>query len=127
MLSSLGASLMLPGEGDGGRAIPLVCPSLVLGRSGSNEVVIDKPGVSRKHALITETSAGYAIRDLDSTNGTYVNLYRICQAEHTLRDGDRISLGGSDVTLIFNEGSAENHQPQAAALASPTTEALRAL
>ena len=87
----------------------------------------DGTALAGKHALITETSAGYAIRDLDSTNGTYVNLYRICQAEHTLRDGDRISLGGSDVTLIFNEGSAETHQPQAAAPASRTTEALRAL
>jgi pSer/pThr/pTyr-binding forkhead associated (FHA) protein len=99
----------------------------VLGRSGSNEVVIDEPGVSRKHALITETSAGCAIRDLDSTNGTYVNLYRICQAEHMLRDGDRISLGSAEVTFIFSEGSAESRQPQAAAPASRRTQALRAL
>ncbi|PJF41112.1 MAG: FHA domain-containing protein [Chloroflexi bacterium] len=51
-------------------------------------------GVSRRHALIKPSDGGYAIEDLDSTNGTWVNEQRIPHdTPQPLRSGDQIRLG----------------------------------
>ncbi len=65
--------------------------SVVLGRSQSCDLTLDTPDASRRHAEIVATGAGYVIRDLDSTNGTFVNSQRI--REHRLQPGDRIGIG----------------------------------
>lgn len=64
----------------------------VLGRAAGSDVVIDDPCVSARHAEVARTGAGYTLRDLGSTNGTYVNGRRI-RGERVLRPGDRIRLG----------------------------------
>ena len=50
---------------------------LIIGRSPDVEVVLNDANVSRQHAEVWRTSEGVAIRDLQSTNGTYVNGHRI--------------------------------------------------
>jgi len=45
---------------------------ITLGRSPENVVVIPDPTVSRKHAVITVVGNELLIKDLNSTNGTYV-------------------------------------------------------
>ena len=65
--------------------------SVVLGRSQSCDLTLDTPDASRRHAEIVAAGAGYVIRDLDSTNGTFVNSQRI--REHRLEPGDRIGIG----------------------------------
>src|SRR4051812_31316621 len=48
------------------------------GRLGSLEIVLDDSSVSRRHAEIRyQSPQGWLVRDLDSTNGTYVNGTRI--------------------------------------------------
>lgn len=65
---------------------------LVLGRSADcGTGRIDHPGVSRRHARIAQTSGGWQIEDLQSSNGTYVGGERTRRAE--LREGDRIVVG----------------------------------
>src|SRR5881296_1936384 len=71
---------------------------LLLGRDQQNDVVLDDPRVSRKHAEIRLRLGRYTLYDLQSTNGTYVNGRRV--AEVVLNDGDRISVAGLD--LIFH-------------------------
>lgn len=66
-----------------------------LGRSDESNVVIARPGVSRKHALIVAGTDGYSIKDLESQNGTFVNGKRI--TEQPLQDGDQIVIGDSKI------------------------------
>ncbi len=88
-------------EGSGGEAsFPLTSPMTTLGRQPGNDIVLDSPVVSRRHAIIAQSDQGYAIRDLGSTNGTFVNHQRIDQGEHLLQHGDLIQLGG-EVSLVF--------------------------
>jgi diguanylate cyclase (GGDEF)-like protein len=76
---------------DLGKRVPLGSDDVVLGRSETAHVVLDLENVSRTHACIRKSAAGYVLRDLDSTNGTYVNDERI--HEHRLADGDQIQIG----------------------------------
>lgn len=64
---------------------------LVFGRAEDCNARIDDPSLSRRHARVTRSAGGFAIEDLDSTNGTAVNGNPITSSR--LRDGDRIELG----------------------------------
>jgi pSer/pThr/pTyr-binding forkhead associated (FHA) protein len=70
-------------------------PVLSLGRSRDCDVTIDDPSVSRRHAELHREHAGYAIVDLDSTNGTQVNGEKVSRAK--LQPGDRITLGQTEL------------------------------
>ena len=59
---------------------------LIIGRSPDVAVVINDSNVSRRHAEVWRTSEGVAIRDLQSTNGTYVNGHRITAVSLSPRD-----------------------------------------
>ena len=63
-----------------------------IGRTPDNQVVVPVREVSRRHAEIVLTEAGYVVKDLGSPNGTFVNGERI--TEHRLQDEDRIAMGG---------------------------------
>jgi hypothetical protein len=66
--------------------------SIILGRVRDSDVVISDAEVSRRHASITWERGQPVIRDLGSTNGTFVNGVRITGPQ-ALRDGDTIGLG----------------------------------
>ncbi|HEX8971191.1 DUF3662 and FHA domain-containing protein [Oryzihumus sp.] len=87
-------------EVDGDR-YPLMGAITVLGRDDSADVVLDDPGISRKHSEIRVTSDGphlvTSIRDLGSTNGTFVDGDRI--TTHRLEEGDRITVGRTTITF----------------------------
>ncbi len=72
-------------------------PLTFIGRTPENQIRIYKPAVSRRHAQITESDAGWMLRDLSSENGTYVNGQRV--TERLLADGDRIQFGTSRFVL----------------------------
>lgn len=87
-----------------GETITLDQEQMILGREPGVDILIDSPGVSRRHARVTirgGTGAGAQVmlEDLGSSNGTFVNGERIYQAV-TLKNGDEISLGQS-VVLQF--------------------------
>ncbi|NBD36703.1 MAG: FHA domain-containing protein [Chloroflexi bacterium] len=67
-------------------------PSVVIGRSSGSQVTLNHPMVSREHAEIMRQSGGYAIRDLGSMNGTFVNGQRM-NGWQQLRTGDVIQIG----------------------------------
>lgn len=66
-----------------------------IGRLPDNDIVIDDDDVSRNHAVIGYTGAGFVITDLRSTNGVLVEGRRI-HASVTLADGDRIHIGSHE-------------------------------
>ena len=82
-------------------AIPLLGPLTTIGRDPSADIVLDDPGISRRHSEIRVTSDGphlvTSIRDLASTNGTFVNGERITSTR--LVDGDRLTVGRTSVTF----------------------------
>lgn len=72
--------------------------SLTIGRSPDNHLVVDDATVSGHHAVIESTREGYRIRDLDSTNGVWINGRR--QKDHLLRPEDLVRIGTHDLQLI---------------------------
>ena len=96
-----GAYLFVQGGPDNGRTIPLRGEPVLLGCGSLNNVVVDEPFVSLRHVVITETSDGFALRDLHSENGTSVNGNKIGRDIHILEDGDGIGLAMSEVTLVY--------------------------
>ncbi len=70
-----------------------------IGRSPQNEIVINDPEMSRRHAQIVQNGNSFTVEDLGSTNGTFVNGQR-CTGATPLRHGDRIEFGDT-VSLIF--------------------------
>ncbi|APH00149.1 hypothetical protein ASJ30_00235 [Janibacter indicus] len=84
-----------------GERYPLIAAMTVLGRDESADVVLDDPGISRRHCEVRVTHDGphlvTHLRDLRSTNGTFVN------GEPTdavrLHDGDRITVGRTHATF----------------------------
>ncbi|HLU64804.1 MAG TPA: GGDEF domain-containing protein [Kofleriaceae bacterium] len=66
-------------------------PSIVIGRSSKADIQIDQESVSRNHCKLINTGKSIMLRDLGSTNGTYVNDELV--DEYVLRDGDLIKIG----------------------------------
>ncbi|MGH2443069.1 MAG: FhaA domain-containing protein [Chloroflexota bacterium] len=67
-----------------------------VGRLADNDIVLDDKRVSRHHAEMLERGGRWMVRDTGSTNGTAVNGKII--SESILKPGDRISLGGLEIT-----------------------------
>lgn len=82
-----------------GLRIELQKRSLVLGRDPACDIVVDDAEVSRRHARLIAQSGGYAIEDLGSTNGTFVDGERI-RTVVTLRPGASVRLGET-ATFIY--------------------------
>jgi pSer/pThr/pTyr-binding forkhead associated (FHA) protein len=62
-----------------------------IGRDNSNDIAINEPRISRNHAIITDLKDGtYEIKDLGSTNGTFVNGERITQI--IIIPGDKVEV-----------------------------------
>ena len=84
-----------------GERYPLMGAITILGRDDIADIILDDPGISRRHSELRVTTDGprfvATIRDLGSTNGTYVNGERIT-SEH-LQDGDRITVGRTSITF----------------------------
>ena len=78
-----------------------------VGRTGDNDIVLDHPLVSRYHALIEKMGTRFRLKDLNSTNGVFVNGVHI-ENESWLTDGDTITIGATDFVL-----SGSNLQRQA--------------
>lgn len=69
-----------------------------IGRGPDCRLVIDADTVSRAHAELRRVAVGrLEIRDLGSTNGTWVNGWRVGRA--TIAPGDDVRLG--DVRIVF--------------------------
>jgi len=83
--------------------------STTIGRDETCDISLPSEAISRFHArLELDSEKNVTLKDLKSTNGTFVNGYSI--REHLLRDGDRIRIGGSLMLdfLYFSEKDEVN-------------------
>jgi pSer/pThr/pTyr-binding forkhead associated (FHA) protein len=77
---------------------------VTVGAEPSNDVCIAEDGtVSRLHAVVENYGSGWAVRDLGSRNGTYLNGQRVL-GEHALHPGDELRIGKT--RLIFRDHDA---------------------
>src|SRR2546430_9707828 len=73
-----------------------------IGRTPSNDVVIEHPAVSRTHAVIENIDGDYFISDSGSKNGTIVGEEPVID-KRQLTDGDRISIGPAVLTFHLSD------------------------
>jgi HD-GYP domain-containing protein (c-di-GMP phosphodiesterase class II) len=66
---------------------------LRIGRLNNYDVVLADTSVSRQHAELLFTANGWAVRDMGSTNGTFVNGARVGRVEEKLRQNDILQVG----------------------------------
>jgi hypothetical protein len=82
---------------------------LILGRSVETGTIFNlerfnalDQGVSRQHALLTREDNQVFIRDLGSTNHTFLNGNQLMEArDYALRDGDEVILGRLNFKVFF--------------------------
>lgn len=104
----LGRLILQPREGvsTGAREFPLDGSDVSIGRAPSCRVVL--PGdqlASRQHAQLQYQNGQYTIKDLGSSNGTYVNGVEIHDAT-VLNEGDRIKIGEHE--LVYSRTASRN-------------------
>jgi ABC transport system ATP-binding/permease protein len=68
-----------------------------IGRSPGAEFIVEAALVSRLHCQLTATADRLRVKDLDSTNGTFINGKRVQDAE--LHDGDTLSVGRLELVV----------------------------
>ncbi len=75
-----------------------------IGRIPTADIFLDNTGISRSHTRIEKSVGGpYIVKDLGSTNGTYVNDERV--SEKSLRDNDVIALSKFRLRVSLDEES----------------------
>ncbi len=77
----------------------------VVGREEGCQIRIPVASVSRKHCELSDESGLLKIRDLDSSNGTFVNNKKVGEAE--LTPGDVLNIGGYTFVVKINGQPAE--------------------
>lgn len=82
-----------------------------IGRGEQCSVSIPDPHMSRLHAEVLVVADVATVRDVGSSNGTFVNGRRV--QSHVLKDGDVISVGAQEIRLLASASVV----PQGAQLA----------
>ncbi|MHB2021209.1 MAG: GGDEF domain-containing protein [Candidatus Xenobia bacterium] len=97
---------------DAGQSYRLGDQRFVVGRAGDAQITLPDQGVSRHHAEIRRSEDGsFVVRDLDSTNGTFVNEEMI--QSRVLQNGDKIRFGPTTfVRFSFLDVQEEQLQNQ---------------
>lgn len=92
-----------------GRKYDLFEPLVTIGRDPGNTIVLESDSVSRGHASIELTDSGRVLKDLDSTNGTYLNDIQIKSAvlgrNDIVKIGDTIFkyITGGNIEALYHE------------------------
>jgi predicted component of type VI protein secretion system len=87
--------------------------SQIIGRSPETDIRIPVSDVSRSHCEISVSGKKAVVRDLGSSNGTFVNDQKVSEA--VLKPGDRIKIGPILFTVQIDGVPAKISPPQAAA------------
>lgn len=92
------AIIVRSGGGRAGEAYVLERDKLSIGRSPDSDIFLDDVTVSRRHAVLVRRGRSFAIEDLGSLNGTFVNRRRM--DVKTLEDGDEVQIGKYKLTFL---------------------------
>src|SRR6266704_1237554 len=81
-----------------------------VGRQAGSYLLIDHDSVSRRHAEISFANQQYILRDLGSSNGTFVNEVRLeADKVYILNPGDRVRFGKMSFTFKEKEETPANN------------------
>lgn len=81
---------------------------IALGRHDANDLQLVSRTVSNFHAEVIHDEGRLVLRDLESTNGTFVNDQRVDEIE--LKPGDRIRLGNHVLTVHLEQGNGNQEE-----------------
>ncbi len=125
----IGAPFVAPGEVSAclvvirgerlGTRVELKDSGLVIGRAPEADFQIPERSVSRAHCRIFRDRDGYHVKDLDSTNHTYLNDQRVI--ETILRDGDHVSVGQTIFKFISHTSIEARYHEELYQLATHDT------
>jgi predicted component of type VI protein secretion system len=90
--------LLLKGGGQAERIIVWDSQDVSVGRSAENDISIDDAALSRKHAEFYRSDGGWAIKDLNTSNGTTVNGETI--RTHVLQNKDVVRFGEIEIQFL---------------------------
>ena len=108
-MSEVIARLVVQRGPEPGKSFLLTEDAIRIGRTADSDIVIGDPEMSRQHAQLVRQPDGYAIQDLGSTNGTFVNYQRLTGLT-MLSHGDVIAFGDA-IALAYWDESATDSQP----------------
>ncbi len=97
--------LLLIDQGSVIKNLALDAGTYVIGRSDQVDMVINSKDVSREHACIEFDGSEFQLKDLKSTNGTFLNGKKINTS--AIKPGDEIMIG--DYILMIDDGSVNTH------------------
>src|SRR5262245_47435587 len=86
------ASLITVKGPNPGRRFPLTGENTIIGRQPAAAIYLESLAVSRQHARVVRQGSGYHVEDMGSSNGTWVNGFRI-NGRVPLGDRDELQIG----------------------------------
>ena len=90
-------------------SIKLTRKRISIGRNKNSQIVINNNTISKDHAILEfDEDYNCIIKDLNSSNGTYVNGQRLKTIPLKLRTGDKIKFGNYDVEYTFESSNMLN-------------------
>jgi len=108
--ASVAPRMILKGSAGDGTEFPLG-ENNVLGRSTTASVRLADREVSRKHSQVDKEGDDYVLRDLGSSNGTFLNGKRIF-GPTKLTDGDEVVIGTSKMEFRLGRGLAKSRNAE---------------
>ncbi len=100
-----GSALLVVRRGpNAGSRFVLDVDMVTAGRHPDSDIFLDDVTVSRRHAQFVRLGSGYAVKDVGSLNGTYVNRHRIDEAQ--LTGGDEVQIGKYRLVYLVGQGGA---------------------
>jgi two-component system cell cycle response regulator len=107
--SDSGCLIVIYGQ-EMGRRVRVTTEPLVIGRSPKCDIQVDQESVSRNHCRIRFEGGEFLVRDMGSTNGTYVND-DLVQEDGRLRHGDQLKVGRTILKFIVGDNvEVEYHE-----------------
>jgi hypothetical protein len=101
-----------------GQLIPVKQGPLIIGRASACDLRLQHPSISRRHAQLVRQGEHFALRDMGSQNGTFINRTKV-SSDQDVRIGDEISLGNAVLRLRGSGAVPEKELPAAPAPARP--------
>ncbi|MBI3608452.1 MAG: FHA domain-containing protein [Nitrospirae bacterium] len=83
--------LLIVGSNGAARRYELTAPTVTLGRSEENDLVIEDPAISRRHLIFRQDAKGFSVEDCGSRNGTLCNGAPLTQTQ--LNHGAELQMG----------------------------------
>jgi pSer/pThr/pTyr-binding forkhead associated (FHA) protein len=109
---SPGGSFLLVVAGENaGKLYPLSKPELLIGRSPNADIRINEKAVSHNHARLQLDNGSCTLRDLGSTNGTFLNNELIAGSVR-LRGGDAVGVGSTTFTYLAGSDTSSDQTIQ---------------